>query len=63
MAEDKVIDYEAWAIELCTLLDRIEEEAFCADDVRELCRQRFAIAEKHGLTVQFTGQPGSANTH
>lgn len=42
------VDYQAWAIALSTLLDRIEQAADSADDVRELCGQRFDIARKHG---------------
>ena len=89
------VDYEAWAVEMMTLLDRIEmatggeklverlqscthstdememfllsdyaeEAAHALDAARELCRQRFDIARHHGLTVEFTGQPGSAAEH
>ena len=49
---------EEWASELCALLDRIEMVADDEDAVRDLCRQRFAVAEKHGLTVVF-GEPAS----
>ena len=48
-----------WAIELCTLLDLIELHADDAEKVRELCRARFEIAEKHGLTVVFSGEAAS----
>ena len=87
------VDYEAWAIEMCTLLDRIEattggvelaervhdytydeaefallsdaaEEAIRAlDATRNLCHQRFDIARKHGLTIEFSGQTGSGAKH
>ena len=57
------VDYEAWALAMCTLLDRIEQAADSADDVRGLCQQRFAIAKQHGLTVQFLGEPGSGVEH
>ena len=89
------VDYEAWAVELSTLLDRIEmatggnklierlqsctysmdevetlllsdyvvEAAHALDVARELCRQRFEIAEKHGFTVEFLGQPASGAEH
>ena len=87
------VDYEAWAVELCTLLDRIEvaaggvefaeqvnlyayDEETCAllsdaaeravhtfETLHKLCFSRHDIARKHGFTVEFTGQPGSAAEH
>ena len=54
------MDYETWAIEMATLLDRIE---FVADDeeaVRKLCAGRFDIAERCGFDVIFTGPQTSS---
>ena len=56
------IDYEAWALEMCALLDRIEAVADDEDAVRKLCRGRFALAKKHNLTVTFLG-PTSGTDH
>ena len=63
------VDYEAWALEMCELLDAIERAADTADpqpddmvDIRTLCGNRFAIARKHGLTVEFLG-PTSGEVH
>ena len=46
------VDYEAWAVDLCTLLDRIE---LANDDseIATLLDQRFALAEKHSMSVHF----------
>lgn len=46
-------DYQAWAVDLSSLLDAIEmalrEEDY--DRARQLVAGRFDIAEKHGLRV------------
>ena len=52
---DGGVDEMAWASDLCTLLDRIEMVADDSDAVKKLCRFRFEIAEKHGMTVEFFG--------
>ena len=87
------VDYEAWAIELCTLLDRIEvvaggvefaeqvnlyaydEETYALlsyaaeravrtfETLHKLCISRHDIARKHGLTVEISGELGSAAEH
>ena len=47
-------DYMQWAFDMCTLLDRIEQ--VCNDDdVEILCCERFKLAEKHGVKVEYTG--------
>ena len=54
---DKV-DYEAWAVEMCTLLDAIEI-ALSEDDpdwAKLLVAGRFEIAERNGLTIHHMGQ-------
>ena len=67
------VDYEAWALEMCELLDAIERIA-CNEDLRmsqgstkaeiivDICKARFAIARKHGITVEFLG-PTSGEVH
>lgn len=64
------VDYEAWAMDMCTLLDRVEvaadgsEEAIHAlKEIRKLCRSRFNVARRHGLTVEFSGEIGSGMEH
>ena len=57
---DKDIDYKAWALDLCALLDEIEKRSDDADKVYELLRLRFKLAEKHGMKVLMLGP---ANTH
>lgn len=44
------VDWEAFAVELCALLDAVE----VSGDSRA-CAQRFDIAKKHGLTVEHGG--------
>ncbi len=56
------VDYEKWAIAMCSLLDRIEDVADDEDAVLKLCRGRFELAEEHGLEVDFLG-PTSGATH
>ncbi len=48
-------DFQAWAVELCTLLDVIEANADDEAAVNKLCAMRHVIAEKHGLEVVFGG--------
>lgn len=51
------VNYESWAIDLCSLLDAIElslsDKDF--DKAHALVMGRHQIAESHGLTVQWTG--------
>ena len=49
-------DYESWAIEMLTLLDRIEAVADDEEAVRILTQGRFEIAERHGFTVEMGEQ-------
>jgi len=55
------INYSNFSSALMTLLDRIELET---DDetTRAFCKQRFQIAEDHGLTIEF-GEPASGVVH
>ncbi|HDY66108.1 MAG TPA: hypothetical protein ENH84_07760 [Phycisphaerae bacterium] len=43
-----------WAVDMCGLLDEIERVSDDRD-VKALCRHRFALAERHGLTIKFLG--------
>ena len=49
------MNWEAWSKDMCALLDAIERVADDEDRVRTLAQGRFALAEKHGLTVQIIG--------
>ncbi|KKM78969.1 hypothetical protein LCGC14_1354680 [marine sediment metagenome] len=49
------IDYQAWATDLCGLLDERERTSDDEDAVRALCNHRFSIARMHGLTIEFLG--------
>ena len=49
------INYRDWAVELCTLLDRIEMVADDEEAVRELLQGRFDIARNHGFEVVIDG--------
>lgn len=60
MGEDK-IDYEKWALELCSLLDEIEKHAGNEAMVRGLLSVRFQIAEEMGMKVKMLG-PGEFGT-
>ena len=55
---ERLIAQEAWALDLCVLLDQIDLAS--PEEVPGLCRQRFAIAEKHGMTVTFVGPTSGA---
>ncbi len=58
------MDYEDWALEMCSLLDAIELRLQNDDagGALNLVRGRFEIAEKHGLDVVFDGL-SSGNIH
>ncbi len=47
------MDWEAWALDMCTLLDRIETVADEPEKVRLLTADRFVLAEKHGAVVEI----------
>jgi hypothetical protein len=47
-----MIDYKTWALDLCSLLDEIEMRNE-DEDLEELLRYRFEIAEGHGFIVTF----------
>ena len=51
----KPMDWQAWALDMCSLLDRIEAVAD-QEEVRELCAGRFDIAREHGIEVQIVGK-------
>ena len=59
-------DFEGLFHDWASLLDAIElalgDEAVF-DRAHELVKGRFAIAEKYGLTVEFTGMPASGAKH
>ncbi len=50
------IDWEAWAVDMCSLLDRIELVSGDEQAVRDLCAGRFDMARKHGLEVKMQGE-------
>ena len=47
------MDWQAWALDMCTLLDRIETVADDPEKVRLLTADRFVLAEKHGAVVEI----------
>lgn len=51
------VDYESLSRAFLTLLDRIECQPDIPEEIHALCRQRFDIAEDHGMTVVFEGVP------
>jgi hypothetical protein len=59
-------DFEGLFHDWASLLDAIElalgDEAVF-DRAHELVKGRFKIAEKYGLTVEFTGMPASGEKH
>jgi len=57
-----IADYEGWALAMCTLLDRIENENN-DPEVDTIVRQRFALAEAHGFKVEWTGVICSGKSH
>ena len=56
------VNYEAWAMEMSGLLDRIEAVREDEETVGQLCASRFAIAAKHGIQVIRLGETSGA-TH
>lgn len=58
-----LVDYQAWVLELCALLDKIEQSAGNPKKVRNLCAGRFKIARDHGVEVKFTGEQASGAEH
>ena len=65
MSMSEKADYEGLFRDWAGLLDAIEmalgEEDY--DRAEELVNGRFAMAEKHGLTVSFTGMPASGSVN
>ncbi len=55
------VDYEGFVDSLLTLLDLIE---MTTDEERtqQICRQRFNMAEAHGMVVEFSA-PSSHQVH
>ena len=49
------VDWQAWAMAMATLLDRIEIESDKPETVRKLLHMRFEIAKAHGAKVVFEG--------
>ena len=47
------MNWELWALDMCSLLDKIEAVADDEDRVLELVHGRFAMAEGHGLTIEI----------
>lgn len=47
------MDWEAWALDMCSLLDRIETVADEPEKVRVLTAGRFTLAEKPGAVVEI----------
>ncbi len=46
------MNWEAWTLDMCDLLDRIETVADEPEKVRCLTAGRFVLAEKHGAVVE-----------
>ena len=55
MSDSAERDWQAWALDMCSLLDRIEAVCDDSEAVHKLCRGRFALFEKHGLTFEIGG--------
>ena len=51
-SDDTDVNWRAWAIDMCTLLDRIEVVQDDAAAVQALCWDRFALAKAHNLIVR-----------
>ena len=50
-----MIDYKAWGLDLCSLLDEIEANEDDEDKVAELLAYRFEIARNQGFVVTIEG--------
>lgn len=50
-----MIDYKAWAMDLCSLLDEIEANEDDEDRIAKLLAYRFEIARNHGMIVTIEG--------
>ena len=55
MSDSAELDWQAWALDMCNLLDRIEAVCDDTEAVHKLCQGRFALGEKHGLTFEIIG--------
>ncbi len=66
--EEKNVNYEAWALGMCNLLDAIERTAGAdeIDDkdevIGDMCRSRFALARLCGVRVAYH-TPSSGEIH
>ena len=49
------LDWQAWALDMCSLLDRIQRVRDDPEAVWKLCEGRFDLARNHGITVEMTG--------
>ena len=49
------LDWRGWALDMCSLLDRIEVVRDDPRLVHKLCQGRFDMARKRGLIVEMTG--------
>lgn len=49
-------DYKQWALDMCVLLDSIEQHCYHNDVIKRLCEKRFVLAEKHGVKVEYIGE-------
>jgi hypothetical protein len=58
------VDWEAWALDQCTLLDAIEQALRNKghDHALDLALGRFGMAERHGVRTEHLG-PASGETH
>lgn len=50
----ETVDYKAYALDLCSLLDEIEMRNE-DEELHDLLKFRFEIAENRGFTVTFEG--------
>lgn len=60
------IDWKAWALAMCSLLDAIEDAIYKGDrdTALALVGGRHKLAQDHGLKVQILGKAGGAGeTH
>ncbi len=48
------VDYKAWALDLCSLLDEVEMRNE-DEGIDTLLKYRFEIAENRGFKVEFLG--------
>lgn len=53
--KDGAVDWQGFALNLCSILDKIEDQALAADngEISVLAAYRFTFARRAGLTVEF----------